>query len=167
MKQSKAIRIGRERVAAFVTLVLATALVTYAATASTAFQIPTTKTPVNGNARVADEPPLRSAIGKKRVVRMEVTAYCPCIICCGPKACGMTAWGKPVTFNHGHFVAADTAQLPFGTKVVVPGYNDGKPVPVADRGGAIRGDRLDLFFPTHEQALKWGRRWVMVTVLEK
>jgi 3D (Asp-Asp-Asp) domain-containing protein len=40
--------------------------------------------------------------------------------------------------------------------MVVPGYNNDKPVKVLDRGGAIKGDRVDVFFPTHEEALEWG-----------
>jgi 3D (Asp-Asp-Asp) domain-containing protein len=94
---------------------------------------------------------------------MKVTAYCPCSICCGRWADGMTASGKPITANGGRFVAADRA-LPFGTLVVVPGYADGKPVPVLDRGGAICGDRLDVFFPSHGEALDWGVRWLDVQI---
>jgi 3D (Asp-Asp-Asp) domain-containing protein len=101
-----------------------------------------------------------------RVVRMLVTAYCPCKICCGPNAHGVTASGKPVSYNDGHFVAADTRMLPFGTQLLIPGYDSDNPVPVIDRGGAIKGNRLDVFFPTHEQAREWGRRWVMVTVMD-
>jgi 3D (Asp-Asp-Asp) domain-containing protein len=101
-----------------------------------------------------------------RVVRMEVTAYCPCKLCCGPHAHGVTASGKPVSFNDGHFVAADTRALPFGTKLLIPGYDNDQPVQVIDRGGAIKGNKLDVFFPTHEQAREWGRRWVMVTVMD-
>jgi 3D (Asp-Asp-Asp) domain-containing protein len=101
-----------------------------------------------------------------RVVRMLVTAYCPCKICCGPNAHGVTASGKPVSYNDGHFVAADTRSLPFGTQLLIPGYDNDNPVPVIDRGGAIKGNRLDVFFPTHEQAREWGRRWVMVTVMD-
>lgn len=96
---------------------------------------------------------------------MKVTAYCPCIKCCGRWADGMTASGKPVTANGGRFVAADRT-LPFGTLVIVPGYADGKPVPVLDRGGAIHGDRLDVFFPTHQQARRWGVRWLDVQIGE-
>jgi 3D (Asp-Asp-Asp) domain-containing protein len=99
-----------------------------------------------------------------QVVWMEVTAYCPCPKCCGAGAIGLTASGKRVTFNGGRFVAADAA-LPFGTKLVVPGYNNGRSVEVADRGGAIRGNKLDVFFPTHDQATAWGRRWIAVTVV--
>lgn len=94
---------------------------------------------------------------------MQVSAYCGCSICCGRWADDMTASGKPVTANGGRFVAADKS-LPFGTLVVVPGYADGKSVPVLDRGGAIRGDRLDVFFPSHGEALEWGVRWLDVRI---
>jgi 3D (Asp-Asp-Asp) domain-containing protein len=61
-------------------------------------------------------------------------------------------------------VAADRALMPFGTLVSVPGYHGGMPVPVLDRGGAIKGERLDVLLPTHAQALAWGKRTVEVTV---
>lgn len=102
--------------------------------------------------------------GKSRVIWMEVTAYCPCPICCGSRASGVTASGKPVTANDGFFVAADADRLPFGAKVRIPGYHDGETVEVLDRGSAILGPRLDVFFPTHEQAAAWGRQWLAVTV---
>lgn len=94
---------------------------------------------------------------------MRVTAYCPCEKCCGRWADGVTASGEPVTANGGRFAAADRS-IPFGTMIEIPGYNGGRAVPVLDRGGAIRGDRLDVFFPTHEQALRWGVRHIDVTM---
>lgn len=104
--------------------------------------------------------------GKTFQVRMLVTGYCPCSICCGPGAHGVTASGLSVGSNGGHFVAADP-RVAFGTMLQVPGYNEGRPVPVLDRGGAIKGRRLDVFFPTHQAAKKWGARWLTVTILQK
>jgi 3D (Asp-Asp-Asp) domain-containing protein len=104
-----------------------------------------------------------ASVAAKRVVMMEVTAYCPCTKCCGPKAQGLTASGKPVSYNDGLFVAADR-KLPFGTKLTIPGYGDGRPVQVIDRGGAIKGDKVDVFFPSHTEALQWGRQKLAVTV---
>jgi len=101
---------------------------------------------------------------RQKQLWMEVTAYCPCTKCCGPEAAGITASGLPVSHNEGKFVAADTKVLPFGSKLNIPGYGDDTSVPVIDRGGAIKGQRLDVFFATHQEALNWGRRWVMVTV---
>jgi 3D (Asp-Asp-Asp) domain-containing protein len=102
---------------------------------------------------------------KLRTIRMEVTAYCPCTKCCGENAQGLTASGHDVSYNNSRFVAADTDHLPFGTRLVIPGYAGGA-VEVIDRGGAIKGNKLDVFYPTHEEALEWGRQWVDVTVLE-
>jgi 3D (Asp-Asp-Asp) domain-containing protein len=103
---------------------------------------------------------------KTRTIRMQVTAYCACKKCCGRSARGLTASGRRVTYNGGAFVAADTDLLPFGTKLVIPGYQNGKPVEVIDRGGAIKGRHIDVFFPSHEQALQWGNQWLDVTVFE-
>jgi len=46
----------------------------------------------------------------------------------------------------------------------VPGYNNDKPIKVLDRGGAIRGNKLDVFFNSHQQALKWGVKYIDVRV---
>jgi len=111
-----------------------------------------------------------SAVGRapRRVatLRMEVTAYCPCTKCCGPLAQGVTASGRLVSHNAGKFVAADTGVLKFGTRLEIPGYHDARPVEVIDRGGAIKGHRLDVYFPTHEEALLWGRKMLDVNVVE-
>lgn len=96
-------------------------------------------------------------------VRMKVTAYCPCSRCCGINACGVTASGHTVHINGGRFVAADP-QIAFGTCVSIPGYHQGEPVPVIDRGSMIKGARVDVFFPTHKQARQWGIRWLDVLV---
>lgn len=93
-------------------------------------------------------------------IRMRVTAYCPCSLCCGPSACGITASGQPVTANGGRFCAADR-RYPFGTMMDIPGYGR---VPVLDRGGAIRGDRIDVYFPLHKDALAFGVKWLDVEI---
>lgn len=103
----------------------------------------------------------------KRIKWMEVTAYCPCKACCGPAARGITASGKRVSYNRGRFVAADTSVLPFGTRIRVPGYAGGDTVEVIDRGGAIKGNKLDVYFSDHDTALEWGRRWVPVEIVGK
>jgi len=103
------------------------------------------------------------AAGYSSVAVYRVTAYCPCVKCCGVwSAHRTTASGRSVTYNGGRFVAADRS-VPFGTMLSIPGYNDGKPVPVEDRGGAIKAGRLDVYFPTHKAALAWGVRDIDVT----
>ncbi|MCE9591775.1 MAG: 3D domain-containing protein [Planctomycetes bacterium] len=109
-----------------------------------------------------DNRPLRVA----RTITMVVTAYSPDARSCGKSADGITASGYSVWTNGMKMVAADTRLLPFGTLLTIPGYHGGKPVPVLDRGGAIKGNRLDLLFPTHEQARQFGRKTLTVTVWE-
>jgi Uncharacterized protein conserved in bacteria len=77
-----------------------------------------------------------------------------------PKVVGQTASGRMA--KHGT-IAADTRYYPFGTIIYVPGYGYGR---VEDRGGDIKGPhRLDLWFATEREALKWGRQKnVRVTV---
>lgn len=103
-------------------------------------------------------------IAPVRTVTMVVTAYSPDERSCGDSADGITASGYSVWTNGMRMVAADKRVLNFGDLVSVPGYNNNKPVPVLDRGGAIKGNRLDLLMPTHEQAMKWGKRTLQVTV---
>jgi len=119
--------------------------------------------------------PPRGASSREYV--LEVTGYCSCGTCCGwkrnwlgrpvhsagaqrgkPKQVGLTASG--VRARHGT-IAADTSIFPFGTVMYVPGYGYGR---VEDRGGAIRGHRIDLYFPTHRKAQHWGRVKKKVTV---
>jgi 3D (Asp-Asp-Asp) domain-containing protein len=75
-----------------------------------------------------------------------------------PKAVGITASG---TRAQRGTVAADTRLYPFGTIVRVPGYGWGR---VEDRGGDIKGQKLDLFFDSHGEALEWGRQRLPVEV---
>ncbi len=109
-----------------------------------------------------DGRPLR----KVETMTMRVTAYSPHAESCGEWADGITASGMSVWTNGMRLVAADTRLLPFGSIVSVPGYHDGEPVQVLDRGGAIKGKRLDVLYPTHERALQWGVQELEVTVWE-
>jgi 3D (Asp-Asp-Asp) domain-containing protein len=101
-----------------------------------------------------------------RTMTMVVTAYSPDWRSCGDSADGITSSLHDVGTNAMKLVAADTRLLPLGSMISVPGYDDGKVVPVLDRGGAIKGHRLDVLYPTHEAARRWGVRTLKVTVWE-
>lgn len=58
-------------------------------------------------------------------------------------------------------VAVDPSVIPLGTRMTIPGYGEGI---AADTGGAVRGNIIDLWFPTVEQALQWGRRTVTIVI---
>lgn len=101
-----------------------------------------------------------------RVLYMTVTGYSPDARSCGKYADGKTAIMKSVWTNGMKLVAADPKVLPYWSMVSIPGYANSEIVPVLDCGGAIKGHRLDLLYPTHEMALQWGVRQVPVTVWE-
>lgn len=109
-----------------------------------------------------DGRPMRPA----RTISMTVTGYSPGVESCGESADGITSSLHSVWTNGMKMVAADTRVLPLGTVVSVPGYHGQQLVPVLDRGGKIKGNRLDLLYPTADQARQWGVQKVRVTVWE-
>jgi len=101
-----------------------------------------------------------------RTLVMTVTGYSPDERSCGGSADGITASGYSVFTNGMRMAAADTRVLPFGSLISVPGYDDNNVIPVLDRGGKIKGHRLDMLYPTHEQAMQWGTKKLEITVWE-
>ncbi len=82
----------------------------------------------------------------------EVTGYCSCEICCGIKDVSLT---KTETIPRaGHTVAADPEVIPLGTKILI----DGITYTVEDTGKAIKGNIIDIFFDTHQEAVDFGRQ---------
>lgn len=84
----------------------------------------------------------------------KITAYCACQKCCGKSPddprYGITATGTVAM--EGRTIAADPRVLPYGTVV----YIDGHAYTVEDCGGAIKNERIDIYFDSHEAALQWG-----------
>jgi cystine transport system substrate-binding protein len=58
-------------------------------------------------------------------------------------------------------VAVDPTVIPLGTRMTVPGYGEAI---AADTGGAVIGNTIDLWFATLEEAHRWGRRTVTITL---
>ena len=92
-----------------------------------------------------------------RTVKMRITAYCPEKCCCGRYADHVTASGHMIAYGD-KFIAAPKS-IPFGTWIDIEGYGYAE---VLDRGGAIKGNRLDVYFDTHQEALNWGIRMIEV-----
>lgn len=123
---------------------------------------------------------IRPPRGVKPVtVTMVCTGYCNCQACCGwerswwrlgmpvyasgplegqRKIVGQTASGRQARYGT---AAVDRTRYPFGTVFKVPGYGYAR---AEDVGGAIKGNAIDLWFPSHEAALKWGRKTLKVQV---
>jgi len=88
-------------------------------------------------------------------LHMEATAYTP--FC--PGCNGYTALGERAGYG---IVAVDPRVIPLGTKLFIPGYG---PAIAGDTGSAIRGNRIDLGFESHADAMAFGRRVITVYVL--
>lgn len=90
----------------------------------------------------------------------KATAYCPCVECCGVWSADhpdrdedyvqRTSSGTIPT--EGRTIAADWSVLPKGSEVIICGH----PYIVEDTGGAIKGNRIDIYFGSHEAALEYG-----------
>lgn len=92
-----------------------------------------------------------------KLINMVVTAYCPCELCCGDWADGLTASGVPAK---GKIIAAPI-EYAFGIRMCIPGYGEAV---VQDRGGAIKGNKIDVLFENHQEALEWGVQELEVKV---
>src|SRR5581483_8224865 len=71
---------------------------------------------------------------------------------------GRTSSGLPVGAG---VAAVDPSVIPLGTHMTIPGYGEAV---AADTGSSIKGNRLDLWFPTLARARAWGRRTVTITL---
>jgi 3D (Asp-Asp-Asp) domain-containing protein len=92
----------------------------------------------------------------RAAMNMIATAYtADCYGCSGTTAIGKRA-------GHG-IVAVDPRVIPLGTKLYIPGYGHAL---AGDTGGAIIGNRIDLGFNSHGDAISFGRRPIVVYVLK-
>ena len=82
----------------------------------------------------------------------QVTGYCSCTICCGEKEERLTK--SETVPRASHTVAADPSVIPLGTRIVI----DDVVYTVEDTGKAVEGMRLDIFFDSHEEAVRYGRQ---------
>jgi len=98
-----------------------------------------------------------NATGTTLSTKFKVTAYCSCAKCCG-KTNGITASGKKAQANH---TIAAPANFAMGTKLKI----NGTVYTVEDRGGAIKGNRIDIYVNSHSEALQWGVKYLSVEVL--
>lgn len=110
-----------------------------------------------------------SSFNYRNVMKMRATAYSADEVCTGKGSgdpyFGITATGTRAKRNPNGYstIAVDPRVIPLGTKVYVEGYG----LAIAeDVGGAIKGNRIDVFVNTVSQANTWGVRWVNVYILK-
>ena len=90
----------------------------------------------------------------------KITHYCPCSICCGPYANGITSTGVTATTNH--TIAVDPSQIPYGSKVVI----NGQVYVAEDCGGAIKTNCIDIYVATHAEGEAKGVYYTEVYLLQ-
>ena len=90
----------------------------------------------------------------------QATAYCKCTKCCGKWTNSPTASGT--TPKAGRTIAVDPNVIPLGSRVLV----NGKEYRAEDTGSKIKGNIVDIFHNTHQEALNFGRQTVQVEVLD-
>ena len=95
----------------------------------------------------------------------KLTAYCPCAKCCG-KTDGITATGTLAA--EGRTIAVDPRVIPYGSSVTIY-FADGTvhTYTAEDCGGAIKENRIDVFFSSHDAARAFGVQSAMVYVEEE
>lgn len=99
---------------------------------------------------------LTSKKHSKYLGTFKLTAYCPCSQCCGKWANGITATG--VIAKPNHTIAVDPRVIPYGSKVIINGYE----YVAEDCGGAIKQNRIDVYFATHQEACDFGVQYAEV-----
>lgn len=106
-----------------------------------------------------------------KMIKCTATAYDLSYASCGKRpgdrGYGITASGRPAEYG---VVAVDTRVIPLGTRLYIEA-SDGKSwtygyAVAGDTGSAIRGNRVDLFFNSRQEALNFGRKTANVYILE-
>lgn len=102
-------------------------------------------------------------------MEVAITAYCSCVDCCGywAETRPLDENGEPIVLTASgahakahHTIAVDTTIIPFGSVVVI----NGNEYVAEDTGSAIVGNKIDMYFDCHEEALEWGCQEMTVEV---
>ncbi len=94
----------------------------------------------------------------------KLTAYCSCSLCCGkwannrPNGIIYGAIGEEL--KEGYSIAVDPRVIAYRTEVIINGHT----YKAQDCGGAIKGNRIDVYFEDHNDALEFGVQYAEVFV---
>ena len=99
---------------------------------------------------------VEQSVKEMTVTATAYTAYCTG--CSGTTAIGIDLRANP----NQRVIAVDPRVIPLGTKVWVEGYGEAI---AGDTGGAIKGNKIDVFIPSQESAMAWGVKTVKIRIL--
>lgn len=165
-RQAKLIR-GQWIVILVLVLALAYSLIArpfaYTADSPTAAtQAPTDMSGVAAMESAEPEIPETSQAEPVSLGEFKLTAFCACEKCCGKApddpSYGITAYGYHVTAEH--TIAVDPKVIPIGSEVIINGHT----YVAEDVGGAIKDNRIDIYFDTHQEALEFGVQYAEVFI---
>ena len=127
-------------------------------------EVATEETEVTTEVITTTEPPeTEPAVAWRSLGTYTLTAYCSCHICCGEYALDrpIDNNGNPIVYTSigavakaGVTIAVDPSVIPYGTEVRI---NDHIYI-AQDTGGAIKGNRIDVYYDDHQAALQFGRQ---------
>lgn len=93
-------------------------------------------------------------------ITVRATAYtASCEGCSGITATGINLKDNP----NAKVISVDPSVIPLGSKVYVEGYGEAI---AGDTGGAIKGNKIDVFIPSKQDAIKFGVKQVKVKILD-
>lgn len=111
-----------------------------------------------------------SEIKKESLGEFKLTAYCSCEKCCGKWALNRPKDenGKDIVYGStgtvliaGTSIAVDPSVIPYGSQVEINGHT----YTAHDTGGAINGNRIDVYFDNHQDALSFGVQYAEVFLI--
>ncbi len=137
---------------------------TYPTIDSTDAEISSAESEITETENIGGIAPTTESLGE-----FTLTAYCPCAKCCGewsaehPSRIGTDYIQKTASGTipeAGRTIGVDPGVIPFGTVVII---NDHEYI-AEDRGGAVKGNSIDIFFDDHNEALEFGRQTAEVFI---
>lgn len=119
--------------------------------------VPSTSNTTSTESKPEANAPSTSNTAKEIIV--EASAYtASCEGCSGITATGINLKANP----NAKVISVDPTVIPLGSKVYVEGYGEAI---AGDTGGAIKGNRIDVFFPSQQDAINFGVKQLKVTIL--
>ena len=120
--------------------------------------------PVKTAVRIPETVP---KVEKVSLGEFTVTAYCPC-----KKCCGYWATVRPVDENgeqivytasgtvaaQGRTIAVDPEVIPYGDKIWFNGPWGVQAFVAEDCGNGVKGNHIDIYFESHEEARVWAKQ---------
>lgn len=118
----------------------------------------------------SEEDMVVSETNKESLGEFKLTAYCSCEKCCGKWALNRPKDenGKDIVYGStgailvaGTSIAVDPSVIPYGSQVEINGHT----YTAHDTGGAIKGNRIDVYFDNHQDALNFGVQYAEVFLI--